>query len=119
MSVKKSTRWDDLGIVLDGKYWVGVHFTDPANLWFGTFCQIEAATAAKLGTGELSQENWVPGGHRWWRHAELSSEGGHFFSRSKVSQMEWLQDFLKESVAMAKAIESPHQPPAADQPEGD
>jgi hypothetical protein len=116
--VKKAAGWDSIGLTLDGlKYWVGVNFKEPEKLWFGTRCKIDPEAAAKLGAGELHQENWVPGRYRWWRGVELDSESAHFFSRSKVSQMQWLESFLRECLAQARSIETHDQPPIPEKPQ--
>jgi hypothetical protein len=118
VSVKKQAGWDFIGLTLDGrKYWVGVFFSDPEKLQFATRCRIDPEKAAKLGAGELTEENWVPGRYRWWREVELDSESIHFFSRSKVSQMQWLEDFLREYLAQARLIETPDQPPIPEEPD--
>ncbi len=118
VSVRKSPGWDYLGIKLDGmKYWVGVKYDDPDKLWFATRCRIDPEAAKRLGAGEIREVSWVPGGFRWRRSAELGSEAVHFFSRSKVSQMQWLESFLRESIAMARSIETPDQPPIPEEPE--
>jgi len=121
VSVKKSTGWVPtfhVGINLDGtKYWVGVNSAEPETLWFGTRCRIDPEAAARLGAGEVVEDNTVPGSYRWWRGAELASESVHFFSRSKVEQMRWLETFLRECLAMAHSIETPDQPPIPEEPE--
>lgn len=118
VSVKRAGGWDYIGLRLDGlKYWIGVGYDDPEKLWFGTRCRIDPEAAARLGEGELTEENWVPGRYRWWRGAELASEAVHFFERSKVSQMQWLENFMRECLAMARSIETPDQPPIPEEPE--
>jgi hypothetical protein len=119
VSVKKLPLWDQTGLYLDGKkYWVGVNFAEPEYLGFTTcYCKIDPEAAAKLGVGELAEESWVPGRWRWMRWVELDSESVHFFSRSKVSQMQWLEGFLRECLAQARSIETPDQPPIPDEPE--
>jgi hypothetical protein len=118
VSVKKYPGWGSTGLNLDGlKYWVGVNGDDPETLWFGTRCQIDPEAARKLGVGDLSEEGWVPGRYRWWRGAELNSEPVHFFSRSKVGQMEWLESFLKECLRMARSIETDEQAPIPEEPQ--
>jgi hypothetical protein len=107
---KKSAGWDNIGLTLDGlRYWVGVNFSEPEKLWFGTRGQIDPEAAAKLGVGELGEENWIQGRYRWWRGVELDSEPVHFFSRSKVSQIQWLEGFLNECLSQARSIEVPDQ----------
>jgi hypothetical protein len=118
VTVKKAASWDHIGLNLSGlKYWVGVDFWEPEKLWFGTRCRIDPEAARQLGVGELGEENWVPGRYRWWRGVELDSEAVHFFSRSKVSQMQWLEGFLRECLAQARSIETPDQPPIPEEPD--
>jgi len=118
VSVTKRAGWEYAGLNLDGKkYWVGVTFAEPEKLWFGTRTRIDPDAATKLGVGHLEQENWVPGHHRWWSGAELDSEAVHFYSRSKLSQMQWLEGFLRECLDKARSIETPDQPPIPEEPE--
>jgi hypothetical protein len=118
VSAVVSTGRDYAGIKLDGqKYWLGVNFADSEKLWFGTRCRIEAEAARKLGVGEVMEESWVPGGFRWWNGVELDSEPVHFFSRSKVGQMRWLEEFLRECLKLARSVETPDQPPIPEVPE--
>lgn len=110
--------WETIGLLIDKrKYWVGVNYADPETLWFGTRCRIDPEAAAKLGVGEVAEESWIPGGYRWWKGAELESEAVHFFARSKVGQMEWLEKFLRECLTQARSIETPDQPPMPDDSE--
>jgi hypothetical protein len=119
VSVKKSPEWDNIGIKLDGqKYWLGVNYSEPEKLWFGTRCRIDHEAAKRLDVGEVTEESWVPGGYRWLKGVELDSEDVHFFSRSKVSQMEWLEEFMRECLNQARSIETPDQPPIPEEPEG-
>lgn len=121
VSAKKSTGWVpawNIGINLDGaKYWLGMNSSEPETLWFGTRCRIDPEAAARLGSGEVSEDNSIPDSYRWWRGAELNSESVHFFSRSKVGQMRWLESFLRECLAMARSIEIPGSPPPPEEPE--
>lgn len=118
VSTEKSSGWKYIGFLLDGKkYWIGLGYDDPEKLVFSTRCRIDPEATARLGEGELTEENWVPGRYRWVRRAELASEAIHFFERSKVSQMRWLEGFLRECLTMARSIETPDQPPIPDEPE--
>jgi hypothetical protein len=120
VAVKKQAGWDDIGLYLEGRrYWVGVDYSEPDKLWFGTQCQIDREVAVQRGVGEVWDESWVPGGYSWWRGVELDSEDVHFFSRSKVSQMEWLEAFLRESLTIARSIVTRDQPSIPEEPEGD
>lgn len=119
ISAKISAGRDYNGISLDGaKYWLGVNYVEPEKLWFGTRLRIDPDAAAQLGVGEVSQENWVPGRYRWWCAVELNSEDVHFFARSKVSQMQWLEGFLRDCLTKARSIETPDQPPIPEDAEG-
>ncbi len=116
---KVSSGWDFMGLYLDGtKYWIGFLYADPEKLWFGTRCKINPEAAAQLGVGEVTEESWVPGRYRWWNSAILDSEEVHFFARSKVSQMEWLEGFLRDCLLMARSIETPDQPTIPEESQG-
>lgn len=118
VSSRISASRDYNGLNLDGvKYWVGINYTEPEKLWFGTRCRIDPEAASRLG-GELTEESWVPGRYRWWWGVNLDSEDIHFFSRNKVSQMVWLEGFLRNCLAKARSIETPDQPPIPEEPEG-
>jgi hypothetical protein len=109
VSVIKKPRWDNTGLELDGKrYWVGVNHDEPEYLYFSTDQMlIDVEAANRLPVGKTNQSQDVPGGTYWLRWIELDSEDVHFFARSKISQMEWLEQFLKESIEIAKTIERP------------
>ncbi|MGH7226494.1 MAG: hypothetical protein ACRELF_25030, partial [Gemmataceae bacterium] len=114
--------WDptwNIGINLEGKkYWLGVNSAEPETLWFGTYhCRIDPVEAARLGVGDVEEDSKVPGFYRWWRGVELNSESVHFFSRSKVGQLRWLENFLQECLKMARSIETPDQLPIPEEPE--
>jgi len=118
LSVKKLPGWTEIGLYLDGKkYWLGLYFSEPEYLYFYTCSRIDPDAASKLGVGEMEEESWVPGRHRWFRWVALDSEAVHFFSRSKLSQMEWLEKFLRECLAQARSIETPDQQPIPEQTE--
>ena len=117
VTATSSTGSDYFGLRLDkSKYWIGVNFSDPENLWFGTRCKIDPAAAEALGVGELDEESWIPGRARWWRNLDLESEPVHFFSRSKVSQMECLEGFLRICLEQARSIQTADQPPIPNEP---
>lgn len=116
VTAKKVPGWNDIGLNLDGKkYWVGVVFSEPEYLNFKTMCRIDHEAAAKLGDGELDEETWIPGRHRWVKWVDLDSEAVHFFSRSKVSQMQWLEAFLRDCLDKARTVVTPDQPNPAEE----
>lgn len=120
LSARQSLTLENAGFTLEGgKYWLGLNFEEPDKLWFGTRCQIDVKAAEALGEGSIESDvSWVPGGHRWWRVGELESEKVHFYNRSKVGQMQWLETFLRESLEFTRRIELPQcaAEPTADQP---
>ncbi len=122
VSPKRTMSLDSVGFRLEGaKYWVGLLLETPQLLRFGTRCKIDRDAAERLGVGEITEEkeSWVPGRYRWWRMAELGSEQVYFYARSKVGQIQWLEEFLRDCLAKARSIETPDQPPIPDEPEGD
>jgi hypothetical protein len=119
LTVKKKGGWDYMGLDLDGgKYRVAVDYSEPEKLWFGTKAKIETKAATELGTGEPTSA-WKQGFFSWWRGIELDSESVHFYARSKVSQMQWLEGFIRESLEMAKSIETRDQPAIPEESEDD
>lgn len=106
--VKKVPAWDAMGVTLDGKkYWVGVSFSEPEHLGFLTCDRIDPDAASRLGVGELAEADWVPGRHRWAHWVNLDEEAVHFFARSKVRQMEWIEKHLRDWLAKARSVAAP------------
>jgi hypothetical protein len=119
-TMKGAVGLEYIGVKVDGgKYWVGIEYAYPGTLSFGTCSQIDPDAAANLGVGQLTEASWVPGRHRWFRFLELDSESVYFFARSKVSQMEYLEGFLRECLAQARSIETSDQPLTPEEPQGD
>lgn len=120
VSVKNDAKWNEyIGLQLDQqKYWVGVYYAEPERLWFSTQdgCRVDPGRVAKLGAGELTTADPATGQYRWSRGEELESEQVHFFARSKLSQMQWLEGFLRECLDQARSIEASGQPPVPEQP---
>lgn len=108
VTAKKQATWEYMGLKLAGRYWVGVQFADPEWLVFATHCRVDPAGVAALAAGEL----WDSGGEVRWRYeVNLDSEEIHFFSRSKVGQMDWLTAFLRDCLGKARSIEIAGQAP--------
>jgi hypothetical protein len=113
--VALSFGWDYIGLYLDGKkFWVGVYFSKPEEILFATekrYCQIDRKKAEELKIGKVEPLAGVPGRPRWLHWVDMASEEIHFFARSKVSQMQWLEEFLRDCLKKARSIETPDQPP--------
>lgn len=106
---------DFVGFYLCNKrFWIGILFSRPNEIRFNTQVNFRIASEKiePLGVGESVKAKWHPDGLTWERFKALDSEEIHFFSRSKAGQMQWLESFLKESVALANQIEKPSVPPA-------
>ncbi len=116
--VKKVATWNYMGLNFDGgKFWAGVNLLEPGKLWFETRCQIDHEVAAKLRVGPLCEQNGLPGRYQWYQEVELDSESIHFFSHSKVGQLEWLEKFLRECLKQARSIQTLDQPAIPGVPE--
>jgi hypothetical protein len=116
VTAKRTWTKEYIGLNLSGGYWIGVDFSEPETLWFSTWERINSEAGVRLGVGEVFQDSRAPGGYRWRRKLELESETVHFFVRSKVSQMECLESFLRECLTQARSIETADQPPIAEEP---
>ncbi len=114
---KISKGENHIGVTLAGnKYRMRVFYAEPEMLEFSTRTQVDPKAAAKLDTGEVTPRG---AGYRWRRSVNLNSEEVYFFARSKVRQMEWLENFLRECLKMARSIEIPGGPPIPEEAEGD
>ncbi|HKP54946.1 MAG TPA: PD-(D/E)XK nuclease family protein [Chloroflexia bacterium] len=85
-----------------GQYYVGVYLHEAFLLRFRTLNdRIDRAKAEALGRGRL----WTEGGRLRWEHViDLSAEEAGFFSMSTDEQMRFVEDFVKESLRMARDI---------------
>jgi hypothetical protein len=105
-----------LGIGLNHPaYWVGIYFDRPEVLVFTTnYRRVNPKTADRLGIGGVFEEKGAAG---WRREVNLDSEDVHFFSRSKASQLQFLETFLRECLETVRKIEIPEDRPT--EPEAD
>lgn len=111
-------NWKLIGVKLDkGKYYLYLDFKDGESLCFSTRNKIDPEAAAKLQPGYIWESKWVPGGYQWGQDVVLNSEKVHFFSRSKVRQMQWLEHFMQDCLDKARSIEIPDQPPLTEEEE--
>ena len=59
--------------------------------------QLEEPIPDEIRFGEIENR-------KWQRKLDLSSEEVYFFARSKVSQLQCLEEFFKETVAYAREL---------------
>jgi hypothetical protein len=97
---------NEFGVWLDGKrYWAGVYFDRPEMLQFETYnTAIDKNKAENLAVGAVYEWSTAPG-FGWKREIDLESEDAHFFSRSKPSQLNFLETFMSECIAFVREIE--------------
>jgi hypothetical protein len=98
----------DLGVFLNKRsYWIGIEYDQPEVLTFMTWNRsVDKATAEGLGVGIVTE--WDDHkGYSWQRSLNLQSEDVHFFARSNASQLQLLEQFLRECLDMVKRIEIP------------
>jgi len=88
----------------DRLYWAGIEYDQPESFAFGTYnASVDKESADQLGIG--TSFVWSKGdGCGWRRDINLESEDIHFFARSKASQMQFLEQFLRESYEIAKQL---------------
>jgi hypothetical protein len=109
-----------MGVYLDRRsYWVGINYDRPEVLEFATdYRKVDPGAAARLGIEGVFE--WEDGSaHGWRRQLNLDSEDVHFFARSKASQMQLLENFLRECLETVRRIEVPggEEAPVAEEPE--
>jgi len=94
----KSVGYDYYGYYLDSQnFFIGLYYETPHLLTFvtaGTF-QLNKTEDIQLGRIE---------NNRWRSDLDLQSEENYFFSRSKVNQMECIDQFLKQSIQYGKTL---------------
>jgi hypothetical protein len=111
-SVKRTASLDSMGVMIHGRYWIGLAFEEPGSLRFQTEqSRIDPVAASNLGVGSVIANPCAPGGLSWRRVAELGSDEIAFYSRRAPDQMGWVEAFLRECLAQARSIETPDQPP--------
>jgi hypothetical protein len=98
---------NSLGVFLEKKaYWIRINYDRPEALHFTTYNRvIDPAKAEAAGL-----EGWFkwPGAETWFgweRWLNLDAEEVHFFARTKASQMQLLEGFLRECLDIVRSIE--------------
>lgn len=89
----------------DRRYWFGIWLDRPEILVLSTDCaKIDKDRAALAAQGE--DFVWQSGDYFGVHISiDLNSEEVHFFARSKASQLQFLEDFLKDGLARIQPLE--------------
>ncbi len=97
---------DYMGVRLDGNsYWTGIYYDRPEILCFETnYAFIDKEAAQKLESGTVFEWESEEGKFGWRRELNLEAEDIHFFARSKASQLQLLEAFLRENLEIVKSI---------------
>ena len=83
------------------EYWTGLYYSEPETLILSAR-GVNKKVAEKIGHGLVKE--WVEKGkniYAWWNQLDLGSEEVHFFAKSKSSQIQCIEQFLKESIQAA------------------
>jgi hypothetical protein len=99
---------DEMGIHIDKpKYWVGIRYNQPELVTFWTWRKkVNPELATALGFGKVTE--WDDRtGWAWSHELNLQSEEIHFFARSKASQLQMLESFLRKCLDAVREIELP------------
>jgi hypothetical protein len=93
-------------VFLDGrKYIAEIRYNAPELLRFGTSsAPVDPRKVEELGIGTTWQWRDDRTKVGWERDINLESEDVHFFARSKASQMQFLEQFLRENLEYAKKV---------------
>ena len=107
--MKGQVKWshDYLALFLDGrKFWAGIEYDNPEYLVFGTgdSTKINKDLADDLNVGTTYEWPTDRTSHGWRHDVDLGSEEIHFYARSKPSQMQFLEQFLRENYELAKSV---------------
>ena len=88
-------------------YRIGIYYERPDVLVFETRkAKVDKDAANGLGVGAVFQGR-DKSAHGWRREVDLNSEDVHFFSRTKVGQFRYVEDFLKHNLELVKSVEVP------------
>ena len=95
-----SGSWDAHGIQCGGdeKYWIGLYYTEPHILKFELY-NLENIPQLKeqFQHGTFTDQ-------LWFNHRDLASEEAHFFARSKTHQLQFIEEFIEESLKYTTAL---------------
>ena len=98
----RSVEWN--GFFLGGtKNWVGFRYDEPQCLFLDIYLDsLDQDKVKSLGRGEAQQE---PSGAWLWKDwIYLDSDEVQFFSRSRASQLQFLEQFIQESLAVSREL---------------
>jgi hypothetical protein len=79
-------------------YWTGLVYSEPETLHFAAY-GVNKGLAEQIGHGSVKV--WKPkekNSYSWWDQLDLGSEKIHFFAKSMSSQIQCIEQFLKESI---------------------
>ena len=74
-------------------------------------------SGGSLGLGRVDEENGYPAATGGGDGVELDSETSISSRARRSSQMQWLEELLRECLTTARSIETPDQPPIPEEPE--
>ena len=94
----KSVGYDFYGYYLNSRnFWIGLYYETPHLLTFETAGSFTLKKTEDIQIGKIVS-------NRWRSDLDLQSEENYFFSRSKVNQMECINQFLRQSIQYAKTL---------------
>ena len=97
--------------VRDKKGWAGVMWERPTDLVLqSNELAVDDDAAEHVGYGAVEPYRWGPGGKAWYHRLVLDSEEVHFFARSRASQIQCIEEFVKKGLeGLAKLEEGGQQ----------
>ena len=95
---QKSGAWNYYGYyVAEGGMFVGFYLDEPTVVVVETTRQTTKADDFEPEVGQFENGKWT-------NSVELSSESVHFFSRSRASQMQFLEAWIGDSVDFGQKV---------------
>jgi|GEM_PF-743519 len=90
--------------------WVGVTWEEPEQLAFHTWEYPTLENGAEaIGYGEVRPYKWSNSKFAWYNILDLASEDVHFFARSRESQMQCIEEFVKKGLEGVAKLEATRQ----------
>lgn len=95
---RSSAAWDWYGYYIeDKKFFIGIYLNNPGFLTINTEVALARKEFEDVPVGRLENGGWR-------NELDLESEEIHFFARSKASQIQCIEKFIKESIDYARTI---------------
>lgn len=94
----RSGAWDWQGYYIDNKhFFVGIYFNEPNVIWINSEVDLDAPMSKEPELGQIDDR-------RWNFKIDLATEQVYFFARSRASQLQFLERWVREAVEYGRSL---------------